>query len=75
MKNCKGSNCGERFDLTAHSDECVAEHDLLTSKPYNLGFVAGIAAAIAVCDDYGTREAQMISKTLGDITPNVKFRG
>ena len=75
MKGCKGKGCGEAFDATAHSDECLAEHELITSEQYQLGYVSGIAAAIAVCDDYGTREAQMISKTLGDMTPNVQIEG
>lgn len=50
---------------------CVQEAD----KPYSLGFANGLAAAIAVCDDYGTREAQIISKTLGDMMPNVELSG
>ena len=45
MKNCKGKNCSE-FDDKFHSNECIEEHELLTSEQYNKGFIAGQVAAL-----------------------------
>ena len=74
VSTAKELNSQERI-IRAATVYALTGSMIATSEQYQLGYVSGIAAAIAVCDDYGTREAQMISKTLGDMTPNVQIEG